>query len=98
MRLLTTLSFIRDSQHEMRAQSSMLAVWQVVWLKKKAAGQLASFPRLRLRLTDQPILHGVIGQFRVVAHFHFGQDARAVGADGLDAERQDVGDLRRGLA
>jgi len=44
------------------------------------------------------ILDGVMRQFRVVPHFHFLQEARAVHADGLDRQRQFARNIANRLA
>src|SRR5688572_4569548 len=46
----------------------------------------------------QVVGDGVVHQLRVRLHVHLAQDARAVGADGIGAEEELVGDLAHGLA
>jgi hypothetical protein len=48
-------------------------------------------------LLCETMVDGVAHQFGVVMQVHLFQDAAAVGADGLHAQGQSVGDLRNGL-
>ena len=46
----------------------------------------------------EAVLDGVVGEFGVVGHVHFTEDAGAVSADGGDAEGEFFGDLADLLA
>lgn len=50
------------------------------------------------RFVDQTMAEGIADQFRLVCHLHFFHDPAFVGAHGLDAYRELVGDLRRCFA
>lgn len=46
---------------------------------------------------NEPALKGVAGQFSIILHVHFFENARPVRADGRDAEIHNAGDLRNGF-
>ena len=55
-------------------------------------------PKLVRELIHKLILDGVVDQFGIVLHVHFFKNARAVGADGFDAQRELIGDFGNGFA